>query len=85
MVRESSSSGLRDLHVSADQPYKAHEHQCPKETNQWTHLGRLLTFQKSYHLEPKEFCESHIYAQVGTVTDMLDVAIVDQGESNDQE
>ncbi|RHZ12107.1 hypothetical protein DYB31_008577 [Aphanomyces astaci] len=32
-----------------------------------------------------EGTESHIYAQVGTVTDMLDVAIVDQGESNDQE
>ncbi|ETV85515.1 hypothetical protein H257_03237 [Aphanomyces astaci] len=72
-------------YVAIGQPYKAHEHQCPKETNQWTHLGRLLTVQVSYQLEPKEFCESHIHAQVGMVTDMLDVAIVNQGESNDQE
>ncbi|ETV76586.1 hypothetical protein H257_09584 [Aphanomyces astaci] len=73
----------------------------PPSTWRLTHLGRLLTFQKIYHLEPKEFCvekrpdntrpamvahdESHIHAQVGIVTDMLDVAIVNQGESNGQE
>ncbi|ETV81261.1 hypothetical protein H257_05823 [Aphanomyces astaci] len=88
-------------YVAIGQPYKAHEHQCPKETNQWIHLGRLLTFQKSYHWSRRSSAlrnvrttrdlrmvahdESHIHAQVGMVTDMLDVAIVNQGESNGQE
>ncbi|ETV72160.1 hypothetical protein H257_12636 [Aphanomyces astaci] len=85
MARESNSPALRDLHVSADQPHEAHERQCPKQSNQWTHLGRLLTIQKSNRLEPMEFSALHIYAQVGTVTDMLNVAIVDQGEFNDEE
>jgi len=102
---------------------------CPKQTNRWTHLGRLLTFLKSYRRQLIEFClenrpddaptcewwlmtfsiapiidainytfailqslslliaqqESHINALVGTLTAMLDVAIVDHGKSDDEE
>ncbi|OQR83235.1 hypothetical protein ACHHYP_14942 [Achlya hypogyna] len=101
----------------------------PKQTNRWTHLGRLLMFLKSYHRQLIEFCvanrpndtptcewwlmtfsiasiidainymfailqsrsllmaqqESHINALVGTLTVMLDAAVVDQGESDDEE
>ncbi|RQM19344.1 hypothetical protein B5M09_010902 [Aphanomyces astaci] len=40
----------------AGQPHEAHERQCPKQTNRWTHIGRLLTFLKSYHRGLMEFC-----------------------------
>ncbi|ETV67156.1 hypothetical protein H257_16556 [Aphanomyces astaci] len=102
---------------------------CPKQTNRWSHLGRLLTFLKSHRRQLIAYCvenrpdnaptyewwlvtfsiapiidainvtitilqsrslliaqqESHINALVGTLAAMLDVAIVEQGESIDDD
>jgi hypothetical protein len=59
---------------------------CPKKTNRWVHLGRVLTFYKKYRRQISQHTNENIVnLLIGTLTGMFGIEVVDPENIGDDE